>query len=65
MADEVPGMAPSALSVPSDCRRSRKVRLWLCHRFGWHRKEWVSLHDSYDTCTVCGKRFYFNGTRTG
>ncbi len=29
MADEVPGMAPSALSVPSDCRRSRKVRLCL------------------------------------
>jgi len=29
MADEVPGMAPSALSVPSDCRHSRKVRLSL------------------------------------
>jgi len=52
MADEVPGMAPSALSVPSDCLRSRKVRLPCgeCHL------------QPGEVCDICGAR---DGSRTG
>jgi hypothetical protein len=34
----------------------KRLRRWLCQRFGWHSKAWVSPADRFDTCLACGER---------
>lgn len=35
----------------------KRFRRWLCHRFGWHNKDWISPADRFDTCLSCGEQF--------
>jgi hypothetical protein len=35
----------------------KRLRRWLCQRFGWHSKAWVSPADRFDTCLACGEQF--------